>query len=256
MTLSSRTRPRSAVVALALGLVVGSGTTVSATEAEDSRAASHDGDVKTCDSFGGGPLVAAGGNERVTNLPDLVYEGGEPESDTHLTITDVPEGITVTAIVVKGGPRHNVYVPGERRLSSDAPWKDLHAPLNDDGDVPTIEHWFACGEESPTPESFTESDATSSAEQLVPSETGDAEEPVSDEADGLPSSSAPAESTGTNPTGGPTAQEGSSGQDAAVDDLASTGYRNGWLVGLGVALLAGGGALLALAQRRRGKAAS
>ena len=253
MTLDSRTRPRSVLAAgLIVGLVVGSGATASATETEEPRAASREGGVTTCDPFGGGPLVAVGESERITNLPDLVYEGGQPGVDTHLSITDVPEGITVTAIVVKGGARHNVYVPGERALSAEAPWKDLHAPPNDDGGIPVINHWFACGEESPTLEPTPESDVAVPAERPDAQDIGE-KEPMANETEEqtLPPMT---EATGSASPREAPAQEKMPNENAAADDLASTGFSGGWLVGLGVALLAGGGALLALTRRRRGKA--
>ncbi|WP_019819271.1 hypothetical protein [Saccharomonospora saliphila] len=258
MSLTTRTRLRTTVAsALAIGLVTGWASTASATEeaAEDPRAERHDGNVTTCAEFGGGILISLGDDEAVENTPELVYEGGQPNQDRHLTITEVPDDLTVTAVVVKGGPAYNVYVPGENGLSATAPWEDLRAPLNPGGNVPTISHWFACGEEAPSPTS-----TPPESEPSEPEEPGESESEEPEPSTEQPSSSAettppPGETESTTATEDVTSTPETSETDVSPagesDDLASTGFSGGWLIAVGAALLLGGGVLLALTRIRR-----
>ncbi len=247
-----------AVAALSLGLTVAAVPSALATESEDPRATIHEGNATDCEQFGGGILVKVDDTDPVENA-SLTYEGGVLNQDKYLTITGVPDGIAVTAIVVKGGNHYNVYVPGERGLSEDVPWEDLRSPLNNGGNIPTISHWFACGEEAPSEVPTTEPETTEpNPGQPEPSEPGSEEPPTSEPTD-VPSSTAVSEPITSNPAGGPGAPETTESAPAPVaedDDLASTGFSSGWLIGLGAALLVGGGALLAVTRMRKGKATS
>ncbi|WP_024874860.1 hypothetical protein [Saccharomonospora piscinae] len=253
MSLSPRTRLRSmAVATLTLGLVMGANSVAAATGAEeDPRAEVHEGNVTRCDAFGGGLLVSVGDEDQVENLPGLTFEGGDTASDEYVAVTSVPEGIAVTAIVVKGGPGYNVYVPGERGLTSEAPWEDLRSPVNPGGKIPTISHWFVCGAEALPP-------TTEPAEPTTePEEPGQSEQPTEPEetepgasTSSVPSGSMPAPEPGASaPANTLTAVAGK--ENPAADDLASTGLSSGWLIGVGAALVVGGGALLALTRLRR-----
>ncbi len=249
-----------AVAALSLGLAAAAVPPALAAESEeDPRAVIEQGNATECDQFGGGILVSVGDGADDVQNASLTYEGGVPNQDEYLTITDVPDGIVVTAIVVKGGPRYNVYVPGERGLPETVPWEDLRSPLNNGGNIPAISHWFACGEEAPSEAPTTQPETTEpNPGQPEPSEPG-SEEPSTSEPTDVPSSTAVSEPTTSNPAGGSSAPETTESAAAPVvddDDLASTGFSGGWLIGVGAALLVGGGALLALTRMRKGKTTS
>jgi hypothetical protein len=67
------------------------------------------------------------------------------DASTYVTVAGVPDGTTVTGIVVKGSDAYNVYLPGA------LPWKNLHSPIaGNSGKPATISHWFACGTETST----------------------------------------------------------------------------------------------------------
>ncbi|OQO92381.1 hypothetical protein B1813_09250 [Saccharomonospora piscinae] len=255
MSLSTRTRLRSmAVAALTLGLVVGPNSVAAASDAEeDPRAEVHEGNLTDCDGFGGGLLVSVGDDEQVENLPGLTYDGGDTSSDKHVTVTDVPDDIVVTAIVVKGGPGYNVYVPGERELSSEAPWEDLRSPVNPGGQIPTISHWFVCGAEASEPTTDPQ-EPTGEPEEPSTSESPGKPDESEETEPGAPTSESPGETPTTAPERGSSAPATTTTDAAPVvndDDLASTGLSSGWLIGVGAALVVGGGALLALTRLRR-----
>ena len=100
------------------------GATQEAPESGDVRATAYAGNVTDCAGAG-----LAGSTIEVTYTVD--------ESETYITITGVPDGTTLTGVVVKGGNAYNVYV-GDQRT-------ELHAPLNASGKPAQISHWFACG---------------------------------------------------------------------------------------------------------------
>jgi hypothetical protein len=173
----------------------------------DDRATSYAGNATTC-----ADAKLAG---------EIILKDDSPEGQ-YLTLktSDIPEGFELTGTVIKGGNGFNVYPP--QYLT------DLHAPLvGQNGNVPDMSHWFACGvksEESSTPSTPPSSPSSEpSSPNSSPSNPGS-------------SSSAPA-------VGGNTVVSG--------DDLAATGFSaTGPLVG-GLALLLIGGALLLILSRTR-----
>lgn len=247
-----RSRPRVLAAALlGVGMTVALAPAAAAAETqEDSRAEVRDGDVTQCEQFGGGILVSVGDGEPVQNVA-LSYDGGVPVQDAFLSITDVPDDIAVTAIVVKGGASHHVYVPGRSGLARSHPWTDLRAPVGSDGVVPAISHWLACGEEAPSATATTE-------KRSVPTEPPREDvigESSSSATPDLPTHTAESTTTTSNTAAAPATPttEEQPPPPAGDDDLASTGFSSGWLAVLGVALLAGGGVLLAATRARRGK---
>lgn len=185
----------------------GLGGVAAATEDEvpvagDDRAAAHAGNSTTCSGAG---------------LTGDIVTLQTTTDGTYLTIVSVPDGITLTGIVVKGGPAYNVY-PGTVR-------DRLHSPINRGGNVPAISHWFACGAKtattspSPSPSPAPKPSATMST--TVPS-------------GGTPSNT---------PSSPVAAAPGGSGS------LANTGFSAGPVAAVALGLVALGVALL-LAQRR------
>jgi len=90
------------------------------------------------------------------NLAGSAIDVESTDDGTFITITSVPEGVTLTGVVVKGGAAYNVYVGDVR--------DDLHAPLNPNGSPAGISHWFACGTEAGTTSTTTTTSDTSSSE--------------------------------------------------------------------------------------------
>jgi hypothetical protein len=220
--------------------------------AEDPRATQHDGNATTCEGVGlAGELLAWWEDDK--NVDALEFEGGRPESDQALTITEVlVDDVEVTGIVVKGGPRHNVYVPGESGLPATPAWKNLTAPLNRGGAVPEISHWFVCAvadepsdepTETPTATTTTPPVETSPAETTTPAKQS-------------PTTTEPTETT-TSPAAESSAPVTTSQQPASAiekasagGDLAETGVSAGWLVWIGSLLVLGGVLTLALLRMR------
>ena len=111
-----------------------------APDSGDSRAISSAGNATDCADIG---LAGA------TKFEGEYLEGSgyaaQSNDGTKVTISGLPENVTLTAIVVKGGDGYNVYEPGERGLGESLPYTDLHSPFNGGGNIPNISHWFACG---------------------------------------------------------------------------------------------------------------
>ncbi|MFF5987774.1 hypothetical protein [Prauserella flavalba] len=230
-----------AVATLTAGLFLGSAVSAVATEHEDPRAESFEGNAVTCEDAGlDGDLIDKG---------DLTFTGGKEEQDQYVTITDVADGITVTGIVVKGGDNYNVYVPGEKGLSETPPWEELRSPLNNGGQVPQISHWYVCGTETTTTTTSTTTsttETTTSETSTTTSESTTAESTTSERDDTTTTTTSSVAGGAVAPTSeAPVSPAGDSG------DLASTGFSGAWLVGLGALLLLGGGALVFLTRMRR-----
>lgn len=161
---------------------------------------------------------------------EFTFTGGD--NQLHLNITAVPADMTVTGVVVKGGPNFNVYLAG--KLGA-LPWNELRSPFNEGGNLPQISHWYGCGIKKETPStSVTTSSSTTSSSTVTHSST-----PTS-----TPTSSSEvvATTTTTKVVAAPVAEQ---------DDLASTGFGSAWLIGLGAALVAAGAAVLLVLRRRR-----
>ena len=119
-----------AMITLAVAPWLGVGqasATASRPDSGDSRATSYDGNVTTCAQAG-----LAGSFINVTSSQDATY----------IDITATPSSVTITGVVVKGGPAYNVYATGS--LGS-LPWLALHSPLNPNNKPAGISHWFVCG---------------------------------------------------------------------------------------------------------------
>ncbi|WP_245900483.1 hypothetical protein [Prauserella shujinwangii] len=231
---------------MALGVLAGSATAASATFQEDPRAEIVDGNV---DEGMKDACQKAGLDGEPIDKGDVDYTGGTQE-DRFLTITGIPDGAEVTGIIVKGGDKYNLYVPGEKGLPEEPTWEKLRAPLNKGGQIPQISHWFLCGTVT-TPTTSTTT-GTSDTETTPPSSTvSSPETSTSTPTSGETSSSAPS-TTATSGGGAVTTTSQPAVSPAGdTDDLASTGFGSGWLIGVGALLLAGGAALLVLARMRR-----
>jgi hypothetical protein len=180
----------------------------------DERATAHSGNVKPSDCpklFPGSTAVAQG---------DIDFTGGDDTDG--VTITGVPEGVTVVGVVIKGGPAYNVY-PNLGAL----PWEDLHAPLVSSGKPAAVSHWFAC--------------ATGKTETSTPPTDTPTDTPTTTPSEGEGSGGGGATATSTSEDVSPAAQE---------EELAATGAATGPLLALGVAMLLGGGALVLLMRSR------
>ncbi|WHT18382.1 LPXTG cell wall anchor domain-containing protein [Crossiella sp. CA-258035] len=225
MRLPSPSRLLALTLLLCLGLAGPAAAQPTATSAGDPRATAHPGNATTCAQAGlPGQLISG----QLT----LNISGG-----SHLTVTAVPLGVTVTGIVVKGGDNHNVYLPGALGL---LPWPGLHSPLvGQKGNVPDISHWFACGTGQTTTKSTTKATKSSTATTTTGGAT------TSTTSRGTTTTTLATTPRTTAPTSTPVPVP-----VAHDDELASTGFDNGWLLGLGAVLLLAGGVALALAKRR------
>ncbi|SFP34405.1 LPXTG-motif cell wall anchor domain-containing protein [Amycolatopsis arida] len=226
-----------AALPLALAVLLPTAGTAHATFTEDDRATRHEGNVD------GGQKDAcerAGLAGQPVELPESTLHG---EENRFLDITAVPDGVTVTGIVVKGGDAYNVYEPGERGLPETPPWTELRAPLNKGGKIPAISHWFVCATTTPDTSTTppTSATATPPTEPSTPGET---------------SSSAPSSSTTTStpPAGATTTTTPAAVAVEDTDNLASTGFDSGWLIWVGALLVLGGATVLVLLRLRRGQA--
>ena len=223
------------MVCLTFGLLLGSSAVASAEDTQDPRAIAHDGNVTTCGSAGvSGTLLKP--------VVDYQFTGGVPNVDQYVTITGVSGGVTVSAVVVKGGDGYNVYVPGRLGLPATPPWTNLRSPLNGGGNIPQISHWYVCGTVT-TPSSITGKPTTTRTSRNT-------------------TTSGPAGETTTGSTAGRSSSSMAGGAAAAAtstssvvntnqSNLAHTGFNGGWLVGLGAVLVLGGAALLVVLRVRR-----
>lgn len=96
---------------------------------------------------------------------DVILEDGDP-SGTYFDLPEIPEGVTLTGVVVKGGDAYNVYVGSDPELMT-----DLHAPINPSGGPAGLSHWFACGTEEEESSTTTTTESTTSSEQTTSSGT-------------------------------------------------------------------------------------
>ncbi|MCP2256677.1 hypothetical protein LX15_000360 [Streptoalloteichus tenebrarius] len=183
------------------------------------------------------------------------------ESRATLDVTGLPEGLTVTGVVVKGGPAYNSYLPS---ALGPLPWRGLHAPVNPSGKPAQISHWFACAQRTapttprPTPLMVVPTPAAPPPTGAVPNPAPPrtmAPHPGVTPTDALPP--APAGSAIATPSAPSTPSSSSTVQAAPAprDDagnLASTGFDGGWLIPVGALLLLGGGVALAVPRVRAG----
>ncbi|WP_370542079.1 LPXTG cell wall anchor domain-containing protein [Amycolatopsis sp. FDAARGOS 1241] len=175
------------------------------------------------------------------NAAEVFTFTGGTSKDKYLNIEKVADGVTVEAIVVKGGDGYNVYEPGKRKLSTTPPWENLRSPLNGGGKQATISHWFACIDKKTQPTETTQPTTPAETPTAAPTETTSAPASTPAATDEAPASTTTA--VAAAPAGNETG--GSGGQ------LANTGFDNAWLIYVAAALLVLGGGLLALLKFRR-----
>lgn len=202
------------ITALTAGALLGVSGVASASPgaplAGDDRAVVHAGNATTCEQAG-----LPGSTIKVTASVD--------DTNTYIDMTALPDGVVLTGVVVKGGPNFNVYAPGSLGA---LPWVGLHAPLVPSGKPAQISHWYAC---ATTGGGETTTTTTAPSTTVPTSTTG-----------------AGGGANGESPSTTPAAQGGG----ARSDELAYTGFGNGWLVMVGGVLLLGGAALLMLVRGR------
>ncbi|MEU3646332.1 LPXTG cell wall anchor domain-containing protein [Lentzea sp. NPDC034063] len=163
----------------------------------------------------------------------FTYTGGDNQQN--LDITALPADFKVTGMVVRAGDVFNVYLAG--KLGEALPWKGLRAPVLGDSTLPEIGEWFGCGVavEKPPVTTTTTTTTTTTAKTSTQSPTSTT----------APTSSAEVVVPTTTTTEVPVAQVAQTG------GLAATGFGSAWLLGLGAALVAAGGAVLLVLRRRK-----
>ncbi|WP_439383501.1 LPXTG cell wall anchor domain-containing protein [Amycolatopsis lexingtonensis] len=214
------------VMALTTAALIGTAGAALACYPSDDHATAVPKNASKCED------VKLGGQDLPTSV--VTFTGGT-EKDQYLNITKVAEGVTITAIVVKGGDGYNLYVPGAKGLPDTPPWNKLRSPLNGGRQLPTISHWFLCGKKTEKPTETT----TAPTRPTKPTETTKPSAPASSE------TVAPTSST-TAPAAVPAGNESGTG-----GGLANTGFDNSWLIWIAALLLVAGGGLLALLKFRR-----
>jgi hypothetical protein len=145
-------------VALVAGLTVAlTAGSAGAASPSDDRADFHSGNVVNCGQIGlpNDTLAFANGTGSIDdgNVSGTVVNG------TTVNVNDPSAGVTIDAVVVKGGPAYNVYStdsgsPAGNHVppAEDTPTEYI-SPLNGGGNIPTVSHWFICySGEVPPPE--------------------------------------------------------------------------------------------------------
>lgn len=152
-------KPRLAAIAgtMALVAVAAFASVVpSATGAttDDDRATPHDGNVTNCGSGKNGAGV--GGTLAFANGTDSIDDGnvsGEVVDGTTVNVFPPAPGVTILAVIVKGGPGYNVYStssgtgpgdPSNHVPPTEPQLTEYVSPLVGSGNIPTVSHWFIC----------------------------------------------------------------------------------------------------------------
>lgn len=196
----------------------------------DPRATAHAGNVTTCEDAG------------LEGIKIAELSGGSGDQYLTLDTGDIPAGVELTGIVVKGGNNYNVYPAGVLTK--------LHAPLVGDGDknVPNISHWFACG---------TQSEGGQPGQPGQPCDNGQPGQPSMPNQPGQPCDNGSDSQNPSQSVGNAGTKKGSTGSgevaDASVEgeELAATGVSAVVPLSIGGALvLIGGGVLLYLRRTR------
>lgn len=215
-----------AIMALTTAALIGTAGSALACVPGDDRAEGTVGNATKCSDIGLGKAI---------DVTDLLEVTGGTSKDQYLTVDSVPKGVTVAAIVVKGGNEYNTYRPGKNGLGESPKWEKLHAPMvgKNHQNVPAISHWFACGAKKDTPP-----ETTVPTKPTKPTETTKPSAPASSETVAPTSTTAPAAVPAGNESG-------------TGGGLANTGFDNMWLVWIAGLLILGGGGLLALLKFRR-----
>ncbi|MET0627760.1 MAG: DUF5979 domain-containing protein [Acidimicrobiia bacterium] len=119
----------------------------SGAETNDSRAVPHDGNATNCGSGKNG--IGVGGTLAFANGTDGIDDGNVSGTVTDGKFVDVDTpsaGVVILAVVVKGGPGYNVYLPPyvpTNPETVDHP-TDFVSPLVGADNIPTVSHWFIC----------------------------------------------------------------------------------------------------------------
>jgi hypothetical protein len=148
-TLRARVIGSVSAVALVAGLTVAlTAGAAGAASPSDDRADFHTGNVVNCGQIGlpGDTLAFANGTDSIDdgNVSGVVVDG------TTVNVDDPGPGVTIDAVVVKGGPAYNVYStnsgtpPGNHVPPTEETPTEYISPLNGGLKVPTVSHWFIC----------------------------------------------------------------------------------------------------------------
>ena len=148
-TLRARVVGSVSAVALVAGLTVAlTAGSAGAASPSDPRADFHSGNVVNCAQIGfpNSTLAFANGTGSIDdgNVSGVVVNG------TTVNVDDPAAGVTIDAVVVKGGPAYNVYSansgtpPGNHVPPTEDLPTEYISPLNGGGNVPTVSHWFIC----------------------------------------------------------------------------------------------------------------
>ncbi|MGW4112478.1 hypothetical protein ACWEFJ_16510 [Actinosynnema sp. NPDC004786] len=180
------------------------------------------------------------------------------QTDTHVTITGGLEGYTVTGVVVKGGDGYNVYFttpPEGTKPLGDLPWEGLHSPLNPNGKPAGISHWFFCAEKTTSEEPGGENPGGENPGGENPGgENPGGENPGGENPGGENPGEETEEVTPTSTTSVAVTPTSTSAPVAAPvaddNDLANTGFDGGWLLVVGLGLVAAGAAFVASPKLR------
>ena len=194
--------------------------------AGDDRATVAEGNVDIGQPGNACDVVDLPGDELTMPAGTFTVEG------VNITITAHPEGYTLTGVVVKGGNAYNVYDAADLE---ELPWEDLHPPINSSDGPAGISHWFVCAEKdatvtttttAPTSDTTTETTTTAAATTTTTSTT---------------------DSVAVTPTSTSTPAAAAGANDG---DLANTGFDGGWMLIVGLGLVAAGAAFVASPKLR------
>ncbi|WP_267934447.1 hypothetical protein [Saccharothrix sp. S26] len=196
-------------------------------DAGDDRATAVGGNVDIGQPGDACDVVGLPGDELTMPAGTFTVEG------VNITVTAHPEGYVLTGVVVKGGNAYNVYDAADL---GDLAWEDLHAPLNASGKPAGISHWFVCAEQDDSVTTTTTAPTTTTTTVTTTTEaTPTTTTTTTDSVAVTPTStSTPAAAPGTDNEG----------------NLANTGFDGGWLLIVGLALVAAGAAFVASPKLR------
>ena len=115
----------------------------------DPRAQFVDGNATTCAEvgFASDIQVGAGRSASDASVSGTVKTNAglvQPGQGQELDIAILGAGVQIDAVVVKGGPAHNVYSNTSFLPPTLPPDQHYIAPLNGGGNVPDVGHWFVC----------------------------------------------------------------------------------------------------------------
>ena len=200
-----------------------------APEENDGRATLVEGNIDIDQKGDACDVVGLPGDERVMPAGTFDIEG------FNITITAHPEGYVVTGVVVKGGSAYNVY---DAEDLGELAWEDLRPPVNSSGGPAGISHWFVCAEKDDsvtttpsTPDSTTPSTPVTTTDEVAPTTT----------------TTTTTESVAVTPTSTSAPVMADGGDNG---DLANTGYDGGWMLFVGLGLVAAGAAFVASPKLR------